>query len=63
MDSTGGVFDTSLWRSERSLLKSGILGVLGFQIGNIAMLSTGVNLEFYKVHMSEISVFTDVGGG
>ncbi len=45
-----------------NLAKYGALALLGFQIGRSAMLSGGINLEFYKIRSNELSVFSDVLG-
>jgi len=54
--------DTVLLERVDNLAKYGGLALLGIQIGRSAMLSGGINLEFYKIRSNDLSVFNDVLG-
>jgi predicted acylesterase/phospholipase RssA len=56
------VSDTTLWHKEKTLRKSGMLGLIGIQIGRSTMLSSGIHLELYKVQSSATSAFSRVWG-
>jgi predicted acylesterase/phospholipase RssA/outer membrane translocation and assembly module TamA len=47
---------------EKTLQKSGILGIVGIQVGRSAMLASGLHFEFYRVNSSTPNVFKDIGG-
>ncbi|HON10675.1 MAG TPA: patatin-like phospholipase family protein [Chitinispirillaceae bacterium] len=52
----------SISLSERSLKKTGILTMVGTQIGRWALLCGGFRIERYKIQQSDRSPFTDVLG-
>jgi len=52
----------SLIIQEQVLRKSGVIGMVGTQLGRATMLTGGVRLERYKVQLSDRSAFGDVLG-
>ncbi|MBD3322263.1 MAG: BamA/TamA family outer membrane protein, partial [Chitinivibrionales bacterium] len=52
------VFDT-FYLQEQTLRKAGIIGLIGANAGNFAMLECGVRIEQFKVHQSDRSIFED----
>jgi NTE family protein len=62
IDTIDGEPDTTFWHTENNLRKSGLLGLIGIQLGRSTLLSSGIHLEFYKVRAGNTSVFQDVWG-
>ncbi|MBN1128709.1 MAG: patatin-like phospholipase family protein [Chitinispirillaceae bacterium] len=58
----GGEPDTTIWHREKSLRKTGVLGLIGMQLGRATLLSSGVHFEFYTVQAGVSSAFQSVWG-
>jgi len=54
--------DSTVWRSEKTLRKAGILGLVGIQMGRSTMLSSGIHLELYKVQSTDATAFSNLWG-
>ncbi|MBN2036872.1 MAG: patatin-like phospholipase family protein [Chitinispirillaceae bacterium] len=62
VDTSASLPDTTLWHTERTLRKSGVLALLGIQVGRSMSIASGVHLEFYKVQADATSAFQNVWG-
>jgi predicted acylesterase/phospholipase RssA len=58
----GGKPDTTMWHREKSLRKTGLLGLVGMQLGRSTLLSSGIHFEFYEVQAGLSSAFQNVWG-
>ncbi|MBD3346754.1 MAG: BamA/TamA family outer membrane protein [Chitinivibrionales bacterium] len=52
------VFDT-FHLQEQTLRKAGVIGLIGANVGNFAMIEGGIRIEQFKVHQSDRSIFED----
>jgi predicted acylesterase/phospholipase RssA/outer membrane translocation and assembly module TamA len=61
-NAVNGKLDTTVWLTDSTLRKGGILAIAGIQIGRTTMLSSGVHFEFYKVQSGNAGVFNNLWG-